>query len=142
MPAKNKNIPLQQGNSQNSTITVQQGLVVPANRQQDAITISRKEFIFLRDKVEKISCKANTFSNIGFAAVGIIGSAIFALIPFIKEKDKFLITISIFVIIVSIITSVISFKLSKKSEQTDYEIKSDTIKHMKLVEDRFFDINI
>lgn len=141
MPTKTKNNIIQ-GESDNSIITVQQRLVVPANREQEAISISRKEFHYLRDKIKGISCKANTFSNFGFTSLGIFGSALIALIPFIKEKDKILISISSGIILLTLFAMIVFFTLSKKTETKDLEVKTDTIKQMNIIEDRFYDLNL
>lgn len=131
-----------QATPRDSTVTVQQGLVVPANREQEAITISRKEFHFLKNKISNISCKANTFSNLFSADVGICGSAGLSLIPFISDRKKTLIIISVFIIIVTVIAGIIFFLLSKKFKDNDTQTKEDVVNHMNIVEDRFYDLKL
>ena len=141
MPTKKTNSDFQK-NPKTSTVTVPQGLLVPANREQEAISISRKEFHYLRDKISKIFCKAHSFSNGAFASFGVCTSSIFALIGFIKDENKTCIIITSFILVISIITFFILYSLSKKIEQNDIEIKSDIIKHMNIIEDRFYDLNL
>ena len=141
MPEATKNNGLKK-NSDISTVTIQQGLVVPANREQEAITISRKEFNHLREKVQHIFCKANTFSNIGYTSIGIFSSGLISLIPFIKNKEQSLIIASLIIMGLSLISAISFLILSKKTEHNDLEIQADTIKLMNLIEDRFYDMNL
>ena len=40
-----------------SFVTTQNGITVPANREQPGLSISLKEYDYIKDKIGKISCK-------------------------------------------------------------------------------------
>lgn len=122
-----------------SFVTTQNGIKVPANREQPGLSISLKEYDFIKEKVNKISCQSNNFSNWKFASVGIFFSAVLAMIPFVIDRKFFEGVITGCIICIAIVAFFILRHLAKKYQKDDEATKQDVVNHMDLIKNRFYD---
>lgn len=121
-----------------SFVTAQNGIKVPANREQPGLSISLKEYDYIKDKIGNISCKSNNFSNWKFASIGVFFSAVLAIVPFIRDAKFLEIVITGCVMGVAIIAFFILRFLAVKYQADDETTKNDVVKHMDLIKDRFY----